>query len=71
MSKKYDVTIVETVIHTFTITVEPDEIGPGETLNEVAEEIFLNNMHKDLENHGEAIAHREVENVTPQEAEAA
>ncbi|TIW53861.1 MAG: hypothetical protein E5V54_24170 [Mesorhizobium sp.] len=71
MSKKYDVTIVETVIHTFTITVEPDEIGPDETMSEVAEEVFVHTLFDDLENYSQAIVDRTVENVTPQQAEAA
>lgn len=71
MSKKYDVTIVETVIHTFTIIVEPDEIGPDESLHEVAEEIFVNSLFDDLENYSQVIVDRTVENVTDQQAEAA
>ncbi|TPJ51780.1 MULTISPECIES: hypothetical protein [unclassified Mesorhizobium] len=62
MSKKYDVTIVETVIHTFTIDVESDE-DP----NEAAGEAFVQaEKFEELENYGLVVSHREVENVTPQ-----
>lgn len=59
--RKYDVTLVETIVHTFTIEVEGDD-DP----HEAAEEIFLNSLHSELENHGEAISYREVESATPQ-----
>ena len=58
--RAYDVTILEQVVHTFTITVNDDE-DPVEA----AEEEFLNCPHDELENYGEAVVAREVENVTP------
>ncbi|RUU76125.1 hypothetical protein [Mesorhizobium sp. M7A.F.Ca.MR.362.00.0.0] len=62
MSTKYDVTIVETLIHTFTVDVEPDE-DP----REAAGEAFVQAEKLDeLENYSIATSHREVENTTAQ-----
>ncbi|TPL42564.1 MULTISPECIES: hypothetical protein [unclassified Mesorhizobium] len=62
MSKKYDVTIVETVIHSFTIDVESDE-DP----REAAGEAFVQaKKFEELENYGLVVCEREVENITAQ-----
>ena len=60
--RKYDVTIVETVVHNFTVEVEGDE-DPYEA----AEEEFVQAENfTDLENYSEAISNREVEDARPQ-----
>ncbi|RWM32583.1 MAG: hypothetical protein EOR77_21370 [Mesorhizobium sp.] len=62
MSKKYDVTIVETLIHTFTVDVEPDE-DP----NDAAGEAFVQaEKFEQLENYSSFVADRKVENATAQ-----
>ncbi len=61
MSKKYDVTIVETLIHTFTVEIESDE-----TPAKAAEMEFTHvNKFEELENYSCVVAAREVENATP------
>lgn len=62
MLKKYDVTIVETLIHTFTVDVEPDE-DP----NDAAGEAFVQaEKLEQLENYHSHSADRKVENATAQ-----
>lgn len=55
---RYDVTIVETIIHTFTV-----EVFAGESPAAVAERVYKNG---ELDNHRVVNVSMEVENVTPQ-----
>ncbi|APH74126.1 hypothetical protein [Aquibium oceanicum] len=59
--RKYDVTLVETIVHTFTVEL-PDTVKE-EDRHEAAEHAFLDDK---IDFHGQSIIEREVENVTPQ-----
>ncbi|WP_353645703.1 hypothetical protein [Mesorhizobium sp. WSM2239] len=62
--RKYDVTVVETNVHTFTVEI-PNDVAE-EDRAEFVEQIFCDTLPDDLENHNWFIPDREVENVTPQ-----
>jgi len=61
MSRKYHATIVETLIHSFTVEVEE-----GEDLKREVEAAFLNiNKLEQLTDYDQQIASREVDDVRP------